>query len=338
MGVDLKGILTRHEKPLEEFRGKFAVDAFNALYQFLTIIRQPDGTPLMNRRREITSHLSGLFYRTCSLLEKDIVPIYVFDGEPSELKRTTIAKRALVKLEAEERMKKAKEEGRLEEAAMLAQRTARLTSKMVQDSKILLDALGLPWVQAPSEGEAQCAYMAQKAQVVATASQDFDALLFGTPKLVRNLTLSGRRKLPRRDAYTVIHPEEYDLAENLQSLKISREKLVWAGILIGTDFNEGVYGIGPKKALKVVTQCDSTADINAKLPQPIDFAPLEDLFLHPPHVDVPSEKLQKRRPDFAKVREIMVESNDFSPERVDASLEKAFKSADEKQSGLSQWF
>ncbi|HLD75532.1 MAG TPA: flap endonuclease-1, partial [Candidatus Norongarragalinales archaeon] len=279
MGVDLKSILTFRQKPLEELRGKYAIDGFNALYQFLTIIRQPDGTPLLNRRREITSHLSGLFYRTCALLDKDIFPIFVFDGEPSELKRKTIAKRVSAKMDAEERMRKAKEEGRLEEAAMLAQRTAHLTKKMVDQSKDLLDAMGLPWVQAPSEGEAQCAWMAQKKLVGATASQDFDALLFGTPTLVRNLTFSGRRKLPRQNAYTVVHPEEYDLAENLQKLSLTRQQLVWLGALVGTDFNEGVHGIGPKKGLKIVKECTTSDQVNAKLSQPVDFAPLEELFL-----------------------------------------------------------
>ncbi len=389
MGVFLKPILVKHERTLDELSGTYAVDAYNVLYQFLTIIRQPDGTPLLNSKREITSHLSGLFYRTCSLLEKNITPIYVFDGEASPLKAKTIAERVAAKLEAEELMRKAREEGRLDEAARLAQRTARLTKSMVREGQRLLDAMGLPWVQAPSEGEAQCALMAAAGVVDAAASQDFDALLFGAPKLVRNLTFSGRRKLPQRNMYVTVQPEFYDLQENLSTLGLNREQLVWAGILIGTDFNEGVLGIGPKKALKLVKDCKSTGDVNQKLAelrvkalapkgkkkakkskaaeegedskgsddsndagdvgldpdegsalpplQPVDFAALEELFLRPKYADVSKADLKRKPVDIAAVKKIMVEQNDFSDERVSATLQRAFKNADEKQGSLSQW-
>ncbi|MBI5036772.1 flap endonuclease-1 [Candidatus Micrarchaeota archaeon] len=336
MGVDIKNILVKKERSLDELKGRYAVDAFNALYQFLTIIRQPDGTPLLNRKREITSHLSGLFYRTCSLMEKNIVPIYVFDGEPSELKRRTIAERAAVKEEAEQLMRKAKEEGRIEEAARLAQRTAKLTRPMVEQSKTLLEAMGLPWVQAPSEGEAQCAWMAQQKIVNAAATQDFDALLFGAPKLLRNLTFSGKRKLPRTNAYAIIYPEEYDLGENLKALGLTRKQLVWIGILVGTDFNPGARGIGPKKALKLVKENSTFEQINSKLKEPIDFTPLEELFMNPPYEKVDS--LQRKRPDAAELKRLMVEENDFSEERVSSALERAFGKEDERQSSLDKWF
>ncbi len=389
MGVFLKPILVKHERTLDELAGTYAVDAYNVLYQFLTIIRQPDGTPLLNSKREITSHLSGLFYRTCSLLEKNITPIYVFDGEASPLKAKTIAERVAAKAEAEELMRKAREEGRLDDAARLAQRTARLSKNMVREGQALLDAMGLPWVQAPSEGEAQCALMAKAGVVDAAASQDFDALLFGAPKLVRNLTFSGRRKLPQRNMYVSVQPEWYDLQENLSALGLTREQLVWAGILIGTDFNEGVLGIGPKKALKLVKDCNSTDEVNQKLAdlrakalapkekkktkkrkaaqeedsdgsddsndtgdvdgthpnadsaypplQPVDFAALEDLFLRPKYADVSKADLKRKPVDIAAVKKIMVEQNDFSDERVSATLERAFKNADEKQGTLGQW-
>jgi len=391
MGVYLKPILIKHERTLDDLSGTYAVDAYNVLYQFLTIIRQPDGTPLLNSKREITSHLSGLFYRTCSLLEKNVVPIYVFDGEPSPLKAKTIAERVAAKTEAEELLRKAREEGRLEEAARLAQRTARLSRGMVKDCQRLLDAMGLPWVQAPSEGEAQCALMAQKGVVDAAASQDFDSLLFGAPKLVRNLTFSGRRKLPQRNMYVTVQPEVYDLPENLSALGLTREQLVWAGILIGTDFNEGVLGIGPKKALKIVQGAKTTDDVNAKLEEmrrkalepkeakkkkpkkkknadaedegqrvdseetdaadiapasvpdlpsfvPVDFTALEELFLRPKYAEVSKADLRRKPIDIAAVRKIMVEENDFSQERVSATLERAFKHSDEKQGSLNKWF
>lgn len=338
MGVKLKPILVAHQKTLDQLAGTYAVDAYNALYQFLTIIRGPDGTPLQNQNHEITSHLSGLFYRTCALMEKNITPIYVFDGVPSELKAKTIAERVEKKMEAEELLRKAREEGRMADAAMLAQRTTRLTRPMVKQSQKLLELMGLPWVQAPSEGEAQAAGMAKNKLVDAVASQDFDALLFGAPTFVRNLTFSGRRKLPRRNQYVTVYPEAYSLKENLESLKLTQQQLVWAGILIGTDFNDGISGIGPKKALKLVQDAKTFKQVNEKLDAPIDYEPLEDLFLHPPYQDVQQSQLKRKPPDLAGIKQFMVDENDFGLERIQSTLEKAFQNADEKQSSLKQWF
>ena len=174
MGVKIAGILEKKEASLEELSGKkLAVDAYNTLFQFISIIRSYNGTPLMDDKGRITSHLSGLFYRTCSLLEKNITPIYVFDGKPSILKKKTIEERENVKIEAEKAFKKAIEEGREEDASKYAQRTSRLTKDMVGEAKRLLDLMGLPWIQAPSEGEAQCSYMTEIRVTDVTASQAF---------------------------------------------------------------------------------------------------------------------------------------------------------------------
>ena len=338
MGVELKDILVRHERSFEELEGKIAVDAFNTLYQFLSIIRQPDGTPLMDSQGRITSHISGLFYRTCNLLEKNIVPIFVFDGEPSELKKKTIAERSAAKIEAEEQRKKALEEGDTEKAGVLAQRTSRLTKDMVVEAKELLSLMGLPWVQAPSEGEAQCSIMAKEGLVRAAASQDYDSLLFGAPILIRNLTISGRRKLPRRNQYVEVVPEEIILEENLKELGITREKLVWIGILSGTDFNEGIYGIGPKKALKLVKEHKTFDGILTSIKKEMDWKPVEELFLKTPYKKIPKEELKTGKPDREKMVSFMQE-RDFSVERVENSIAKAFNQpVDSKQGQLEKWF
>ncbi|HIH20803.1 TPA: flap endonuclease-1 [Candidatus Micrarchaeota archaeon] len=338
MGVELKDILVRHERSFEELEGKIAVDAYNTLYQFLSIIRQPDGTPLMDGKGRITSHISGLFYRTCNLLEKNIIPVYVFDGQPSELKKRTIAERAAAKAEAEELRKKALDEGDTARAGVLAQRTSRLTKEMAEEAKSLLTLMGLPWVQAPSEGEAQCAFMAIEGIVRAAASQDYDALLFGAPLLVRNMTISGRRKLPRREQYIDVVPEEILLQENLEALGINREKLVWIGILTGTDFNEGIYGIGPKKSLKLVKEHKTFEGILTTIQKEMDWKPVEEIFLSPPSKKVLKEELKVGQPDCEKITEFMRE-RDFSIERVENSIAKAFNQpVDSKQGQLAKWF
>ncbi|MEX2750246.1 MAG: FEN1 family endonuclease, partial [Candidatus Freyarchaeota archaeon] len=193
MGVNLRDLLSFRQIDLKELSGRvIAIDAMNALYQFLAIIRQPDGTSLMDSRGNITSHLSGIFYRTINLLEVGIKPVYVFDGEPPELKLETVEERVKVRREAAKRWEEALEKGDLEEARKFAQASSKLTDEIVEESKRLLEAMGVPYVQAPSEGEAQASYMARRGDAWGVASQDYDSLLYDSPRLVRNLTISGR--------------------------------------------------------------------------------------------------------------------------------------------------
>lgn len=338
MGVAIGDIITHQKLAFDQIHGKIAIDAYNTLYQFLSIIRQPDGTPLMDSKGRVTSHISGLFYRTCNLLEKGLSPIFVFDGPPSELKRRTLEERRERKQMAAEAFEAAKEAGKEEEMKVYAQQTTRLTKEMAQESKHLLQLLGVPVVQAKSEGEAQCAEMCKRGLVNATGSQDFDALLFGTPVLLKNLTIAGRRKLPRKNIFIEVVPERIELEPNLQSLGISQKKLIWIGILAGTDFNKGIYGIGAKKALKLVKEHDSMEAIIQKLGKEIDYKPVEELFMHPEVGKVDENSLTFSQPDRDKLMEFMMERN-FTIERVQSALLRAFKEPfGTKQSSLQKWF
>ncbi|MFH0971213.1 MAG: flap endonuclease-1 [Candidatus Micrarchaeota archaeon] len=338
VGVQIGDIVEFKKLTFGEVRGRIAIDAYNTLYQFLSIIRQPDGTPLMDSQGRITSHISGLFYRTCNLLEKGVQPIFVFDGMPSELKKRTLAERRERKQIAAEEFAKAKEEGKEDEMKIFAQQTSKLTKEMAEESKHLLRLLGVPVIQAKSEGEAQCSHMCKNGIVDATGSQDFDALLFGTPVLLKNLTIAGRRKLPRKNAFIEVVPERIELQPNLERLGISQQKLIWIGILAGTDFNKGVYGIGAKKALKLVKENDSFESINKTLKQPVDYKAVENLFMHPEVVDVNPDEMEFTQPDRDKLMEFMLERN-FTVERVQAALQRAFKEPfGTRQSSLQKWF
>ncbi len=243
MGVDLGNLFKKEKISFNDLRDRVVViDAHNVLHQFLSIIRQRDGTPLKDSKGQITSHLSGLFHRTANLVESRIRPVYVFDGEPHPLKAKTIEQRRERKEKAEKEWKEALEKGDMEKAKTKAQQTSRVTDEIIQQSKELLDALGIPYVQAPSEGESQASYMVKKGDGYAVGSQDFDCLLFGSPILVRNLTSSGRRKLPNKKAYVKVDPELIRLKPDLKSLDILQNQLVDMAILIGTDYNEGVKG------------------------------------------------------------------------------------------------
>jgi flap endonuclease-1 len=261
MGVNLRDLVPKVNVDLKDLSGKsIAIDAYNALYQFLAIIRQPDGTPLMDHTGKVTSHLSGLFYRTCNLLELGIKPIYVFDGIPPTLKEIEIKRRTRIKDEATKKYEKALRERKTDEARMYAQMTSRLKDYMTDDSKRLLKTMGVPWIQAPSEGEAQAAHVVKNGDADFCASQDYDSLLFGAPRLLRNVTISGRRKLPRKKVYIEVIPEVIDLERVLKELSITHEQLIDIGILVGTDFNpDGVKGVGVKTGLKLIKYSSAQA-------------------------------------------------------------------------------
>jgi flap endonuclease-1 len=318
VGVDLADIVAQQPITLESLASRMlAVDAYNALYQFLAIIRQPDGTPLKDRQGRVTSHLSGLLYRTANLCEKGIKLTFIFDGKPPELKNLEIQRRRQIKQVAVIQYQRALKEGKLEEARTYAQATSTLKDLMVDDAKRLLSVMGVSWIQAPSEGEAQASCMASKGDVWAVASQDHDSLLFGAPRMVKNLAITGRRKLPRRDAYVEVDPELVELSKVLHALSITREQLIDVGILIGTDFNDGVKGIGPKTAVKLIQKngcLERILEKDQSIKIASNYSSVREIFLHP---DVTSDySLNWSKPDEDKIVSFLCGERDFSEDRV----------------------
>lgn len=339
MGLDLKPLVVREKTNLESFASKvIAIDAYNAIYQFLAIIRGPDGMPLNDSRGRITSHISGLFYRNINFLSLGIKPVYVFDGRPPSLKSAEIERRKQIKKDATIKYEKALTEGKYEEAKKYAQQTSVLRDDMVEDSKHLLTLFGIPFIQAPSEGEATAANLTLTGQAYASASQDFDSLLFGAKKLVRNFTNSGRRKLPNRNTTIEIEPEIIDLEKTLSELGITREQLVDVGILIGTDFNpNGFERIGPKTALKVIKEHDkleSVPQIQEKLEE-IDYKQIRQIFLEPKVATV--SKIEFGEIDFQKITSYLTSERSFSLDRVETSLNRLKKAKERKSHTLEQW-
>lgn len=342
MGVQFGDIVSRRKLDLPELSGKaMAIDGYNTLYQFLAIIRGVDGTPLMDRARRVTSHLSGLLYRSSNLMENGVRLVYVFDGEPPTLKEAEIKRRMGVKEEALRKYEEAIKVGRMEEARMYAQATSVVKDYMVDDAKRLLSLMGIPWVQAPSEGEAQAAYMAIRGDVWAAASQDYDSILFGAPRLLRNVTITGRRKLPRKNVYIEVEPELVELNQLLTELDLTREQLVDLGILIGTDYNpQGVRGIGPKTALKLLRshgRLESLPEFK-EISLPVDVSRIRSIFLNP---EVTSNyRIEWKPPDVEGVVAFLCGERDFSEERVRKALEKIVAGSREARSKatLEKWF
>jgi flap endonuclease-1 len=322
MGLQIGDIVSRTDVKFEDLRGKvIAVDAYNAIYQFLSSIRQPDGTPLMDSNRRVTSHLSGLFYRNISLLSEGIKLIYVFDGEYHELKGKTHEIRGGAKAEAKEKYDLAKEEDDIEAMGKYARGFARLDKEMAEESKELLKAMGIAVVQAPGEGEMQCAQLVKEESAWAVGSQDYDSLVVGGNRLIQNLTLARKRKT--RSGFVYISPEIIEYEKVLQDLSIDADGLICLAILVGSDFNPGgIKGIGPKKALALVKAKKYPVEIFKEFEGRMNFNWQEvfEIFKKPnveKNLNVEFGKL-----DVSGVKKILVEKHEFSLERVEKQLGK----------------
>jgi flap endonuclease-1 len=343
LGVNFKDIIPKSPIKLEDLNGKIiAIDAYNAIYQFLSIIRQPDGTPLKDSTGKITSHLSGLFYRTSNLVEMGLKPVYIFDGKSPALKAEEIERRRQAKVQAIAEYEKAAAAGDIAKMRTYAQASTTMKDYMLDDSIKLIELMGLPWVQAPSEGEAQAAYMTRKGNSDYCASQDYDSLLFGAPKLLRNVTISGRRKVPGKNMYIDITPEVAELSKILSFCKLSHEQLVDVGILIGTDFNpDGIKGIGPKTALKLIKEYGTIEKAALHIKDAkftVDPVEIKNIFLQPKVSD--DYKMEWKEPDQQSIVDFLCGEKEFSEERIQKALER-MNIGNKKQkskTSLEKWF
>jgi len=343
MGVSISDIIPKKEISHNELKGKIiAIDAFNTLYQFLTTIRQPDGTSLMDNKGRITSHLSGLFYRNINLIQEGIIPVYVFDGKPPELKKAELERRREQKGIAKEKFETAKGIGDREGMKKFSGRFVSLTDEIINESKELLEAMGIPVIQAPGEGEAEASLLCRTGKVWAAASQDFDALLYGTPILIRNLTLSGKRKTST-GLYVDVELELINFEKVLNQLQIDKDQLICLAILVGTDYNPGgVRGLGQKKALELVQNYKYPVKIFEYIERSKNYElnfNWQEIFEHFHNYEVSHNgEVEFRDLDEDKVKKILLE-HDFSPARIDSGIEKIKKVKEEKkQKGLQEFF
>jgi flap endonuclease-1 len=325
MGVLLTPIIVKETVSLAAFHGAtLAVDAPGELYQFLALIRLRDGTPLRDSHGRVTSHLSGLFYRTTRLIaEHALKLVFVFDGAPPPLKAAEIERRRGIRARYEEEHEQAVREGDLARAYSKATMTSRLTRDMIDEAQTLLRLMGLPVVQAPSEAEAQAAHMSARGDVWAAASKDYDSLLFGATRVVRFLTISGKEFLPSQGISRPIVPELIERDLWLSALDITRTQLVDLAIIVGTDFNDGVKGVGPKKALKLVKEFGTIDAMPDEIrSQAGDVDAIRQLYLSPNVVD--QYDVTFAEPDLDGITGFLCGEREFSKPRVVAALERAF--------------
>lgn len=343
MGVNLSSLVNKEEITISHLAKKrVGIDSYNMLYQFLASIRGPDGQPLTDSHGNVTSHLTGLFYRTLNLVDAGVKPVFVFDGKPSKLKAETLKKRSEIRTDAEKKSSDALKIGDMAAAQKFGSRALKMTPDMINEAKELLTLIGIPVIQASQEGEAQASVMCAKGQLEGVVSQDFDCLLFGAKDLYRYIGFSGKRKVPGKNFFVEIKPEHINLEKALAELKLSRQKLIWLGLLVGTDFNEKFPKIGPKTALKLVQNFDSFESIveETKYMPEFDYKEIENVFLNPESFDIPETELIQKSPDKEKILEFLIEKHDFGRERVESTLNNFIKKKEEKekQKSLGSWF
>ncbi len=341
MGVELGALVPADTITPRALSGKVLFfDGNNILYQFLASIRGRDGKPLTDRQGRVTSHLTGLLYRTANLVEQGILPVFVWDGKPPEEKLETIRERRARREQAAEQAEQARAEGDLERARTKAAQSSRLSREMVDQADALLGHLGIPTIRAPSEGEAQAARAVVEGEAFALVSQDYDALLFGTPRVVRRLTTTQRRKVPGEDRYVDVEPEIVHLDEVLETLEVDHDQLVAMAVLIGTDFHPGIQGIGPKRALAAIQEHETLERACRALDAEEEFETLElvaSIFLEPE--TEPTGELSWGPVDERSAVEMLVTEHAFSEDRVRSAVDRYEKlNNPSRQGSLTDFF
>ena len=340
LGFDLSPIVVRRQITLNDLKFRsLAVDANNMLYQFLALIRMRDGRPFTDARGNVTSHLLGLLMRTTRLMgDYGVRPIFVFDGKPPPLKMRILQARRLYRERARREWEDAVKRGDYSAAWSKAVRMDSLNKAMQDDAKTVLTLLGIPTVQAPEEGEAQAAYIARKGEVWAANSRDYDSVLFGAPRLVRYVTISGQEFLPSVGSSRPLIPELIELQELLDTLSLTREQLVDLAILVGTDFNTGIKGIGPKTALRLIKKHERLENLPKQYEDqlPSDIQEVRKIFLQPTVTNDYGIKFNGLNEEG--LRHFLCAERGFSIDRVDLAVKRTKAFYQQDKNTLAGWF
>jgi flap endonuclease-1 len=339
MGTYLTPLISPKLVELDRLQGRIlAIDAFNSIYQFLALVRDKYGRPLTNSRGQVTSHLVGLVSRYSRLVyEYNMLFIFVFDGSPHPLKRKELERRKTLREKARQEYLELLRKGDLEKAFSKAVVSASIDEWIVESSKKLLRLMGFPIIQAPHDAEAQAAFLVKSGQAWAVGSMDWDSLLYGSPRLVRYVTLTGFEWLPSKMMARKLMPEIVELEETLSMLGITHQQLVDLAILVGTDYNDGIPGVGPKRALYLIKKYGSLEGLplNLKKMLPNSYKEIRELFLNPP-IET-SYNIIFGELDEEGLRKFLVDENDFSPEKVETYL-KRLREAFQRRTGTLDYF
>ena len=320
--ADLRDLAVIEEVPFAELSGVVAVDAHNWLYRYLTTtVKFTDSRAYTTAAGEEVANLIGVVQGLPKFFEHDLTPVFVFDGAVTDLKSDEVERRRAQRERYEEDLEEARETGDEVAIARLDSRTQRLTDTIVETTRGLLDRLDVPVVDAPAEGEAQAAHMARHGGADYAGSEDYDTLLFGAPLTLRQLTSSG-------------DPELMDFEATLADLKLTWEQLVDVAMLCGTDFNEGISGVGPKTAVDLLHEHgDLWAVFEAEGYHVEGADRIRDLFLDPAVTDV--EVDTGVDPDLDAARRYVTETWEVDAGEVERGFERIEDAL--VQTGLDRW-
>lgn len=334
MGVKLTNLVIRNTIDFSKLAGKIiAVDAPNIIMSLFNFARKnPDGSHaglILDRTQRPISHLYGLLFRTNFFYSKKIFPIFCFDGLDSDLKKLKTKDRLNDFLFTEKLYRIILQSGNREKAKQIALSKEYMWPNIIKESKQLLGALGVPYINSPASAESQCAKLVKDKIVYCSNSQDYDSLLFGCPRTVQNLSKSRKRKVHGRWTYQKITPVQIDLTENLKGLKIDQFQLVDMAILIGNDYFSGVKNIGPKHAHKfllkhknlekVIKEEKNTYDFSSLTPSII--SKVRKIFLLPEVVSH-YQDLRWNYPNEQKTLSLLCKEHHLNKERVKTNYAK----------------
>lgn len=310
--------------PFDQLSGRIvAVDAHNWLYRYLTTtVRWTDADAYTTEDGTEVANLIGIVRGLPKFFEHELIPIFVFDGEVTDLKADEVAERRAKKEAAVEELEAAREAGDMIEVARYEARTQRLTPTIQRTTRELFDILDIPFIDAPAEGEGQAAAMAQAGDVDYVGTEDYDALLFGAPLTLRQLTSKG-------------DPEVMDLEATLETLEITREQLVDVAILCGTDFNDGLDGFGPKTAMKSIREHGTLEKVLEAENEEMPLATaVRSLFLEPT-VTTEYEIRTDIEPDLASAESYLTRTWGIPNREIETGLKRLAESV--TQTGLDRW-
>ena len=322
-------------KPVNTSRltGKYiAVDASLAIYQFLANVRSM-GQVLTDADGNVTSHLQGLLSRTVRLVSEGIIPVYVFDGKPPELKSDEIEKRIERKKKAEEELSKAIEEGNTDNIDKFSRRTIRLEKEQVDECKKLLELMGIPFIEAPCEAEAQCAALCKKGICYAVSTEDMDTLAFGSPRLIRYLTGSFSKNK---------EPIEITFKNVIEEIGFTYEEFVDLCILFGCDYTSTIDKVGYKTAYNLMSECKSIEKIIEKygshynVPENFNYKGARQLFFE--HEVITDYKPRLKDPNEAELKKFLVDEKNFSAAKIDKIINDLRKLKKERQTTMDSFF
>jgi len=322
--ADLRSLAAIEDISFEDVSGSVvAVDAHNWLYRYLTTtVRFTSDAKYTTAGGEEVANLIGVVQGLPKFFEHDLTPVFVFDGSVADLKEDEVQQRREEREKREARLEDARERGDSEAVARLDSQTQRLTDTILTTTREMLEHLDVPIVDAPAEGEAQAAYMARQGSVDYVGTEDYDALLLGAPLTLRQLTSSG-------------DPELMDFEATLDEHAITWEQLVDAAILMGTDFNPGIDGVGPKTAIKLVTEHGDLWGALEARDEHVDHADrIRAMFLEPTVTDDYDLEMDVN-PDLDAARSFVTEEWEVDADEVARGFERIEESV--VQTGLDNW-